>query len=135
MMSNSKREPINFSDLRLKKGSGQNLHDPIRGFYWHIMFANERVGKVYIDFISNEILGVHPSLDIFINKNFQGRHIGRYAYEMACIESELDTVYMHTRKSNIGSIRAAEEAGFVRLDHPEFRQMVMVWKKNNHTKS
>ncbi|WP_431293486.1 GNAT family N-acetyltransferase [Pedobacter sp. P26] len=122
-------DPVKASDVYLKQGSGQNLHDHIRGKYWHIMLGNKRVGKIYIDFKENEVLGNHPSLDIFINKQFQGRHIGRYAYELACLESALDKVYMHTRKSNIGSIRAAEEAGFKHIEHPAFKQIVMVWER------
>lgn len=121
------QQPINANEIHLKPGSGQNLQDHVRGKYWHIMLGGTRVGKVYIDFRDNEVLGMHPSIDIFINKQFQGRHIGRYAYEFACKESGLSKVYMHTRKSNIGSIRAAEEAGFNKVEDQAFKQIVMVW--------
>jgi RimJ/RimL family protein N-acetyltransferase len=124
-------EPVKAGDVHLKLGSGQNLHDHIKGKYWHIMLGEKRVGKIYIDFKDNEVLGMHPSLDIFINKQFQGRHIGRYAYELACRESGLDKVYMHTRKSNIGSIRAAEEAGFKNIEHAAFKQIVMFWGRES----
>lgn len=129
MTNRASHEPVKAADIQLKQGSGQSLNDHVRGKYWHIMLGDTRVGKIYIDFKDNEVLGVHPSLDIFINQQFQGRHIGRYAYERACHESGLDKVYMHTRKSNIGSIRAAEEAGFKNLEHPSFKQIVMVWER------
>lgn len=122
------REAVKAADVSLKSGSGQNLNDRIRGKYWHIMLGEIRVGKIYIDFKHNDVLGVHPSVDIFINKQFQGRHIGRYAYEMACKLSGLSKVYMHTRKSNLGSIRAAEEAGFHHVINEAFKQVVMVWE-------
>ncbi|MFB9843905.1 GNAT family N-acetyltransferase [Mucilaginibacter ginsenosidivorans] len=128
-MQKVKAEPIDPSKLTLKAGQGQNLHDHNRGKYWHIHLGDVRVGKIYIDFLENEVLGNHPSIDIFINKEYQGRHIGRYAYNMACEQSGLNRVYMHTRKSNIASIRAAEEAGFKEVVDKVFRQVVMVWEK------
>lgn len=39
--------------------------------------------------------------------------------------------YMHTRKSNIASIKAARDAGFEEWYHPEFRQIVMRWRKDS----
>lgn len=114
--------------LRLEPGSGKNLKDRVRGKYWHIYMDNVRVGKIYIDFLDNPTLGNHPSIDIFINKQYQGLGIGRHAYYLACKQSGLPEVYMHTRKSNIASIKAAIEAGFKEVVHPEFRQVVMVWK-------
>jgi len=128
-MEKEKSNPVESGDLSLKAGAGQGLHDPINGKYWHIMLGNTRAGKIYIDFIDNEILGKHPSIDIFINKNHQGRHIGRHAYAMACEASGLERVYMHTRKSNTASIRAAQEAGFKEVLNEGFRQIVMVWEK------
>lgn len=121
--------PVQRKDISLKLGSGLNLHDRIRGKYWHIMLGDIRVGKIYIDFIENEVLCLHPSIDIFINQKYQGRRIGRYAYSMACEQSSLPEVYMHTRKSNIASIKAAQDAGFTEIHNPKFRQVVMVWKK------
>jgi RimJ/RimL family protein N-acetyltransferase len=132
-MKNSEIKDISLEDIELKPGSGQNLLDKINGKYWHIYISNDRVGKVYIDYIDNKILGIHPSVDIFINKQFQGRHIGRYAYLLACQKSGLERVFMHTRKSNHASIKAAEEAGFIELQNPNFRQMVMVWEKSNQS--
>lgn len=122
-------EPVKKGSVYLKSGSGQGLHDHVRGKYWHIMVGESRVGKIYIDFKENEVLGIHPAVDIFINKQYQGRHIGRFAYDLACQQSGLDKIYMHTRKSNIGSIRAAEEAGFKKIEHELFKQIVMVWEK------
>jgi len=130
-MGTKKSEPIEIGDLWLKPGSGQGLHDQVRGRYWHIMLGETRAGKIYIDFLENEILGTHPSIDIFINILYQGRHIGRFAYQMACEASGLDEIYMHTRKSNTASIKAAQQAGFIEVFHPGFRQTVMIWKKDN----
>lgn len=128
-MRTDKPEPVKPEDISLKLGTGQGLHDRHRGKYWHIMLGDVRVGKIYIDFLENSILGNHPSIDIFINQQYHGRRIGRYAYAMACEQSGLPQVYMHTRKSNIASRRAAAEAGFIDVDHSEFRQVVMVWNR------
>ncbi len=125
-----KPNPIAKEDISLKLGSGQGLKDKIRGKYWHIYYHDIRVGKIYIDFIENDVLGKHPSIDIFINKPYQGRRIGQSAYQLACEESGLPEVYMHTKKSNLASIRAAAAAGFQELKHPEFRQVVMIWEKS-----
>lgn len=126
---NNLRTTLNDNQVSLKEGSGQSLHDKVRGKYWHIYMGEQRVGKIYIDYYTDEILGNHPSIDIFINKQFQGQHIGRIAYAMACEQSGLSEIYMHSRKSNTASIKAATDAGFVELHRPEFRQVVMVWKK------
>ena len=127
-MSN-KQMPASKEEILLKEGSGSRLHDKTRGKYWHIFLKDTRVGKIYIDFIENEVLGNHPAIDIFINQQFQGLGIGKHAYSLACEKSGLDFVYMHTRKSNIASIKAASAAGFVEVNDIRFRQTVMVWKK------
>lgn len=128
-MNNIKQTSEKDYNVSLKIGSGQSLHDKVRGKYWHIYLGEQRAGKIYIDYNTDEVLGNHPSIDIFINKQFQGQHIGRIAYALACEESGLDEIYMHSRKSNIASIKAAADAGFIELQRPEFRQVVMVWKK------
>lgn len=125
----TKPTPVQREEISLKPGSGQGLNDRVRGKYWHILLGEIRVGKVYIDFSENTVLGNHASIDIFINQQYHGRRIGRYAYAMACEQSSLSQVYMHTRKSNTASRRAAEEAGFIEVEHPEFRQVVMVWNR------
>jgi hypothetical protein len=124
-----KPTPVQREDLVLKPGRGHALHDRLRGKYWHIWWGNTRVGKVYIDFLLNPVLGMHPAIDVFINQQYHGRRIGRYAYAMACEVSGLSQVYMHTRKSNMASRRAAAEAGFVELQNTAFRQVVMVWNR------
>ncbi len=128
-MKIKKVNPVQKDDVILKLGSGSSLKDKVRGKYWHIYVGNERVGKIYIDYLDNPIIGLHPSIDIFINQKYQGRKIGTFAYEKACAESGLKEVYMHTRKSNIASIKAARDAGFEEWHHPEFRQVVMRWTK------
>lgn len=124
MQSNN---PINKMNLHLERGSGQMLSNQKRGKYWHIFYGEKRVGKIYIDYFNNEILGNHPAIEIFINKGYQGRGIGAYSYELACKESGLKKIYMHARKSNPASIRAASIAGFIEVSDPSFKQTVMVW--------
>ncbi|WP_167459471.1 GNAT family N-acetyltransferase [Pedobacter jejuensis] len=122
---------IDPSAIELKPGSGQMLNDKQKGKYWHIMYQEQHVGKVYIDYFKNEILGRHPAIEIFINQAFQGRQIGRFAYRKACEESKLKKIYMHARKSNTASIRAAYEAGFRTIENPLFKQVVMLWTKSS----
>ncbi|RQO74416.1 N-acetyltransferase [Pedobacter sp. KBW06] len=125
----TKHLPIDPNEMELRAGSGQMLNDKKKGLYWHIIFQGQHVGKVYIDYFKNEVLGRHPAIEIFINQNFQGRRIGRHAYAMACEMSNLKKVYMHARKSNAASIKSAYEAGFRILEDPSFKQVVMVWTK------
>lgn len=106
------------------KGTGGGLG----GHYWHIYEHNKRVGKVFINVIEDTVLGRHSSLQIFLNKNAQGRGIGRIAYKRACETSGLDMVYIHMRKSNTASRRAAAAAGFMDLDIAGIAQHAMVWK-------
>src|SRR3546814_14369763 len=75
----------------------------------------ERAGTVFINLSEEPPIGKHASLQIFLNRESQGRQIGRLAYRAACDASEYNVVYAHMRKSNIASRRAAEEAGFAEI--------------------
>lgn len=107
------REPVNPEDVRLVKGKGsKGRGGDLGGAYWHIHLNEQRAGYVYINVINEAPFGQHPSLQIKVNEQYQGRHIGRVAYRLACELSEHDEVIIHMRKSNIASRRAAEAAGF-----------------------
>lgn len=92
---------------------------------WVIKANGVRAGKVEIHLGTDG----RATIGIFLNKSSQGRHIGRYAYSLACNDSQYDTIYAHIRKSNYASRKAAEYAGFVDVTKPEDRQIVMVWKR------
>ena len=95
------------------------------GEAWRIETSGTRAGEVYINVIDEPPLGTHASIQIFLNQNSQGRHIGRIAYRAACEASQHDTIYAHMRKSNLASRRAAEAAGFVDATPPGHTQLIM----------
>ena len=80
--------------------------------------------------IDEEPFGKHASIQIFLNKQAQGKGIGRIAYRMACEESEHDELYAHMRKSNEASKRAALAAAFEIVEDERINQFVMLWKRN-----
>jgi RimJ/RimL family protein N-acetyltransferase len=99
------------------------------GYYWHIHVDETRAGFVFINWIDEEPIGEHASIQIKVNKNLQNRGIGRVAYQLACEESHYDTVYAHMRKSNVASRKAAENAGFKVLENDKIPQLVMFWNR------
>ena len=80
---------------------------------------------MFINIIDEPPLGTHPSLQIFLNRESQGRQIGRHAYRAACLASQYDIIYAHMRKSNIASRRAAEEAGFEDVTPKDHSQLIL----------
>ena len=100
------------------------------GFYWAVMYDEKKVGKVFINLIDTEPLGKHPSIQIYLNKASQGKHIGRWAYQKACLESTYDIIYAHISKKNKASHKAALAAGFVSLTLPHVTQLVMRWERH-----
>lgn len=102
-----------------KRGGGQG------GEAWTIEAAGERAGTVFINMIDEPPLGSHASLQIFLNRESQGRQIGRHAYRAACLASQYDVIYAHMRKSNIASRRAAEEAGFEDVTPKDHTQLIL----------
>jgi hypothetical protein len=101
--------------------------EPPDKYFWNIFFRKERAGKVWIDLMDFPPLGRQASIQIFLNKKNQGKHIGRIAYERACRLSHYDVVYASMRKNNIASYRSAQAAGFREVKNTAFRQRVMKW--------
>jgi len=99
------------------------------GEAWRIDFRGRRAGIIFVNLIAELPLGEHASIQIYLNASNQGRHIGRLAYRKACSASAHASIYAHMRKSNIASIRAAEEAGFVDATPPGEVQKIMVCHK------
>lgn len=84
-------------------------------------------GKVFINYIEDEDIGNHASIQIFLNKASQGKHVGRHAYSMACELSQYDEVYAHMAKKNIASRKAAKAAGFE--VYSDVGQLIMKWTR------
>jgi len=119
---------VDPSTVRLERGHGsKGRGDGPGATYWHIYVGDMRAGHVYINVVDDASIGTHASIQIQINKALQRRGIGKVAYQLAAEQSGYDTVYAHMRKSNIGSRRAAEAAGFEVVDDPLERQLLMRW--------
>ncbi len=125
-----RQEPVNPEDIHLVQGKGSKGRggDP-GGAYWHINVVDQRVGCVYINVIDEAPFGRHASLQIKVNVQHQGRHIGGVAYRKACEQSEHNEVIAHMRKSNIASRRAAEAAGFQVVEDTSIPQLAMIWRR------
>jgi len=128
--SKTPQEPVNPEDVHLRRGKGSKSRggDP-GGAYWHIYVGEQRAGYVYINVIDEPPFGQHASLQIHVNARQRGRHIGRIAYRQACEQSEHNEVIAHMRKSNIASRRAAEAAGFQRVEDSSIPQLAMSWQR------
>ncbi len=120
------RGKVDANSVRLQpgKGSKQRGGGP-GGAYWHIYIGEKRAGNVYINVIDQPLVGVHASIQIQINKADQGRGIGSIAYRLACEASQHDIVYAHMRKSNTGSRKAAQAAGFEVVNDDRITQLLM----------
>jgi RimJ/RimL family protein N-acetyltransferase len=101
------------------------------GEAWRIETGDKRAGVVFINLIDEPPVGVHASIQIYLNAPSQGRCIGRVAYRLACESSSYDLIYAHMRKSNTASRRAAEEAGFREDPRPGHSQLLMVWHRRS----
>jgi RimJ/RimL family protein N-acetyltransferase len=129
--SPSKHEPVDPKIVKLVKGGGShNRGDGPGGHYWHIQVADKRVGYVFINIITDDFFGTHPSIQIHINQLERGKQIGRVAYLLGCEQSGHEKVYAHMRKNNAASRRAAEEAGFKIIIKEHMPQLTMIWQ--NH---
>lgn len=125
-----KRDPVVPEEVRLVEGTGTLEHGGgPGGHYWHIYVGDHRAGYIYINLIEDNSFGVHPSIQIFLNKTERGKQIGRVAYRLACEQSQYERIYAHMRKSNIGSMRAAEEAGFKVVQRKGLPQLSMMWRR------
>jgi len=56
--------------------------------------------------------------------------IGRLAYRLAADASGYSEIWLHMRRSNIASRKAAEHAGFAVVDVPGRRQLMMRWRRS-----
>lgn len=97
--------------------------------YWHAYAGTNRIGYVYISQSTNEPLGKHHSINVFINKAFQRKGYGTEVFKQASLLSGYPVLYAHSSKSNVGSYRAALKAGYKEIAGEDFRQRVMKWKK------
>ncbi len=128
-------EAISPVDVVLVPGRGSmGRGGGLGAFYWHIYLLDKRAGYVFINVIEDEVLGVHPAIQIHINQRDRGKKIGRLAYQLACEQSGYTDVYAHMRKSNTASRRAAEAAGFVCVQDKRISQRSMVWQSKLHKK-
>lgn len=106
---------------RGRKGKG----DKPGGEYWEVQLDGKRVGEVFINLIDEQPIGVHASLQIFLNVKDQGKGVGRIAYRMAAEASQHDMIYLHMRKSNDASRIAAQVAGFTDVSPAEVTQLIL----------
>jgi len=110
------------------KGSPGRGGDP-GGQFWHVYDGDKRAGSVWINQVDDDDIGPHPSLTIELNKASRGRGIGRRAYRLASEGSGLSEIWLHMRRSNIASRKAAEHAGYAEISILGRRQLVMHWKR------
>lgn len=115
--------------VRLEPGRGTSAHGGgPGGSFWHVYQGPKRAGSVWINRIDDALVGEHYSLSIELNRASRGRGIGTEAYRLAAESSGHAEVWLHMRKSNVASRRAAEKAGFEVVDVPGERQLVMRWR-------
>lgn len=118
--------------LVLGKGSPKRGGGP-EGKFWHVHDGDRRAGSIWINLIDDKDLGKHASMTIELNATSRGKGIGRRAYRLAAESSEQDNIWLHMRKSNIASRKAAEYAGFEAVEVPGRHQLVMRWRRSEST--
>ena len=99
------------------------------GEAWTVMSDGKRAGVIFINLIDEPPLGLHASIQIFLNQKSQRQGIGRVAYRKAAEASRYDLIFAHMRKSNLASRRAAEEAGFSNATPLGYPQLIMRWTR------
>ena len=104
----------------------KNKGDSLGGEYWVVVVDGIRAGEVFVNVIEESPLGVHASMQIFLNLTDQGKGVGRVAYRKAADASRHDLLYLHMRKSNLASKLAAEAAGFEDTLLPGVAQLILV---------
>lgn len=114
--------------LQTGKGSPGRGGDP-GGQFWHIYDGDRRAGSVWINQAPDDDLGTHASLSIELNEASRGKGIGQQAYRLAAEASCQDEIWLHMRRSNIASRKAAEYAGFTVINMPHRRQLIMRWQR------
>ena len=100
------------------------------GRFWHVYDGDRRAGSVWINQADDKDLGDHASLTIELNEASRGKGIGRLAYRLAADASGYSEIWLHMRRSNIASRKAAEHAGFAVVDVPGRRQLMMRWRRS-----
>lgn len=126
--SRSTVDPVPEDMVELVRTTGtRNRGGGIGGEAWVIRVGEKRAGIVFINIIEDSQRGRHASLQIFLNRASQGRHIGRVAYRAACLASQYSEIYAHMRKSNTASRKAAIYAGFQDATTTDDAQLVMLW--------
>ncbi len=99
------------------------------GFAWEIKVGDETAGEVFINRVGEGALKGQAFIEIYLNRDNQGRKIGRVAYRLAAQKSGYDEVHAVMRKSNKASWRAAEEAGFEDATPTGAKQKAMIWRR------
>jgi len=123
-------EKVEPESVRLVRGRGTAARGGgAGGAYWHIYVGEQRAGFVFINVIDLAPFGAHASINIQVNRAWQGRGIGSIAYRSACSSSEHDVVLAHMRKSNVASRRAALRAGFAEVEGDAGSQLTMCWSR------
>jgi L-amino acid N-acyltransferase YncA len=124
------KEYVNSKDIKLIQTKGTpNRGGGKGGESWKIEVNNKRVGIVFINLIDEPPIGKHASIQIYLNKQNQGKHIGIEALKKACQLSKYKTIYGHVRKSNIASVKMNEKVGFKDVSPPGYKQLIFRFKK------
>ncbi len=103
------------------KGKG----DGPGGEFWDVLVEGVRAGELFVNVIDEPPLGIHASMQIFLNQADQGKGVGRIAYRKAAESSQHEPLYLHMRKSNLASKLAAEAAGFQVVVLPGASQLIL----------
>lgn len=120
--------PLAPPEVSLEPGKGGPGHGSgPGGLFWHVLEGSTRAGSVWINKEFGPDGTARASMTIHLNEASRGRGIGRAAYALAAEASGLDEVWLHMRRSNRASRRAAEYAGFHVIDAPADPQLVMRW--------
>lgn len=120
----------NDEDVELIRGKlSKSKKCPPDNYFWKVFFRDTSAGKVSINLMDESPLGKHASIQIFLNKGAQGKHIGRIAYAKACNLSHYDVVYASMRRNNIASFKSAQAAGFREMKNKQHMQRVMKWMR------
>lgn len=124
------QERVPPDDVRLVRGKGgPETGGGPGGEAWAIFLKMSRAGRIYINWIDEPPIGPHASIQIYLNRQSQGRGVGRIAYRLASEQSQYDTIYAHMRKSNEASRRAAVAAGYEDVTPVGHSQCLMRWAR------
>ena len=112
-------------DVRLVRRAAKNVKS------WWIYVKGHHVGRVQIeqlrDVSNPPYMKKFACITLLVEKKWQGRHIGRWAYKKAAWKSQLRTVFARMRRSEHANIAAAKAAGFVRVFPKARRYIILRW--------